>query len=67
MLKYANLLSQEFVFLRVDLYEINNKVYLSELTFSPVNTLFNLKNIKQDIDVGNLLNLDKIKPYLYNK
>ena len=31
MLRYAKMLSREFVFVRVDLYEINNKVYLGEL------------------------------------
>lgn len=35
MVKIAKSLSGGHPFLRVDLYEINNKVYFSELTFSP--------------------------------
>lgn len=35
MLKYAEILCQDFEFVRVDLYEYNDKVYFSELTFSP--------------------------------
>ena len=35
MVKIAKSLSSGHPFLRVDLYEINNKVYFSELTFSP--------------------------------
>jgi hypothetical protein len=37
MLKYAKLLSKEFVFIRVDLYDYNNTIYLGELTFAPNN------------------------------
>ena len=44
MLKYAKLLSQEFAFVRVDLYEINNQVFLGELTFTPMNSFKNWKN-----------------------
>ena len=32
MIYYANKLSQEFVFVRVDFYEIDNRIYLGELT-----------------------------------
>lgn len=35
MIKYAQILSKEFEFVRVDFYEHNDKVYFSELTFSP--------------------------------
>ena len=67
MLKYAKLLSQEFVFVRVDFFEVKNKVYLGELTFSPANALKKWKNKTDDLTLGNLLNLNKIKIYLYNK
>jgi len=67
MLKYAQILSQEFVFVRVDLYEVNNTVYLGELTFSPSNSIINWKNKEQSIKIANFLDLKKIKRYLYNK
>ena len=35
MIEIANKLSTNISFLRVDLYEINEKIYFSELTFSP--------------------------------
>ena len=35
MVEYAKILSQDFDFVRVDLYEHEGKVYFSELTFSP--------------------------------
>jgi len=30
-------LSEDFPFVRVDLYDVNEKVYISELTFCPTN------------------------------
>lgn len=35
MLKVANMLSEDFPFVRVDLYWVNGKVYFGELTFYP--------------------------------
>lgn len=37
MIKYANILSQDFSFARVDFYEVNWKIYFWEITFSPWN------------------------------
>ncbi len=37
MIKIAEILSTPFIFVRVDLYDINNKVYFGELTFTPTN------------------------------
>ena len=67
MLKYARLLSQEFVFVIVGLYEVNNSVYLGELTFSPSNTIITWKNEEQNIRIGKLIDLSKIKSDLFNK
>ena len=67
MLKYAKMLSQEFIFVRVDFYEVNNQVYLGELTFSPSNSFLYWKNKNQSIYVGKMMNLTKIKGYLFNK
>ena len=35
MIEYAKILSSDFEFVRVDFYEYDDKVYFSELTFSP--------------------------------
>ena len=35
MFKYADLLSEKFPFVRVDLYNTNGKIYFGELTFTP--------------------------------
>ena len=67
MLKYAKIFSQEFVFVRVDLYEVNNKVYLGKLTFTPTNSFIRWKNKTQSVEIGKLMDVTKIKNYLFNK
>lgn len=57
MVDYARLLSKRFKFVRVDFYEINNKVYLGELTFTPGACVFKYHNPEDNINVGNLLEL----------
>ena len=66
MLDYAIKLSSEFVFVRVDFYNIDGQIYLGEMTFAPSNLLFNLKNREQSVYLGNLIDLNKIKDYLFN-
>ena len=66
MIEYAKKLSNEFVFVRVDFYEINNTVYLSEMTFSPSDNHMKFKNKEQSIYLGSFLDINKIRPYLYN-
>ena len=61
MLEYARKLSNQFVFVRVDLYEVNDIVYLGELTFTPFNVGMNYKNNNQSIYLGSLLDINKIK------
>ena len=67
MIEYAKKLSEEFVFVRVDLYNINGKIYLGEMTFSPSNFGFSLKNKEQSIELGKLININNIKKYLFNQ
>ena len=66
MIEYARKFSNEFVFVRVDLYDINDTVYLSELTFSPTDNRMKYKNEEQRIYLGSLLDITKIRPYLFN-
>ena len=39
MLKYDKKLLKEFVFIRVDFYDYNERIYLSELIFTTSNIL----------------------------
>jgi len=66
MIKYSKKLSEDFVFVRVDFYYINDKIYLGEMTFTPSNTRFNLKNREQSIKLGKLIDLHKIKNKFFN-
>ena len=59
ILKYAKKLSAKFTFVRVDFYNLNGKIYLGELTFTPFNILMNYKNKKQSIYLGKLLKIKK--------
>ena len=49
MIKYAKLLSFGFCFCRVDFYEINKTIYLSEITFTPFNSFFSYKKKETEI------------------
>lgn len=66
IIDYAKKLSNEFVFVRVDFYEINGILYLGELTFCPSNTRNKFKDKRQQLYLGSLLDINKIKPSLYN-
>lgn len=43
MIDISKILSKEFPFVRVDLYDANGKVYFSELTFIPTNGFMHLE------------------------
>lgn len=60
MIEYAKKLSHEFTFVRVDLYEVNNTIFLGEMTFAPSNNRFSCKNMNQSLYLGNILNISKI-------
>ena len=60
MLNYSRLLSSDFCFCRVDFYEENNNIYLSELTFSPFNAEIKYKKKEMEIYLGSLINISKI-------
>lgn len=61
MIMIANRLSENHAFLRVDLYQIGECVYFSELTFSPCSgtMLFNPK--EWDLKIGKLMTLPQIE------
>lgn len=60
MMEISKKLSKGFSFLRVDLYEINNKVYFSELTFSPCSGMMPFSNEEQDYELGKMLDIKTI-------
>lgn len=59
MIDISKKLSKDMIFVRVDLYEINQKIYFSELTFFPSGgtNFFNPEDA--DAKLGNLINLKK--------
>ena len=61
MVKIAKSLSGGHPFLRVDLYEINNKVYFSELTFSPCGGFMPFVPEEWDAKLGEMVNIRKVK------
>lgn len=61
MIKYAKKLSSDFSFVRVDFYDLNDIVYLGEMTFSPSNMMFNCKDKNQSLYLGNLLDITKVE------
>ena len=61
MVKIAKSLSSGHPFLRVDLYEINNKVYFSELTFSPRGGFMPFVSEEWDAKLGEMINIRKAK------
>ena len=59
MLEISKKLSENIPFLRVDLYEINGKIYFSELTFYPCGGFMPFKNPEHDLEIGKMLILPK--------
>ena len=59
MLEICKKLSENVPFLRVDLYEINGKIYFSELTFYPCGGFMPFKNPEHDLEIGKMLILPK--------
>ncbi|MDO4662558.1 MAG: ATP-grasp fold amidoligase family protein [Tissierellia bacterium] len=57
MFEIAKALSKEFIYVRVDLYEIEGKVYFGELTFTPANGMDEWKEEESQVLVGQLLRL----------
>jgi hypothetical protein len=58
MKEYASKLCKEFKCVRVDFYEINDKLYLGELTFIPASGRLTYKNPQTNLIFGNMLKLD---------
>ncbi len=59
MLKIAEDLSEEFNFVRVDLYNCNGKIYFGELTFFDGSGFYSFDPDEYDYKFGEMLKLDK--------
>lgn len=55
MIEYAKILSKDFKLVRVDFYDIEDSVYLGELTFTPISGFQKYKNSNMDKILGKLL------------
>lgn len=61
MLEIATELSKNIPFVRVDLYNINGKIYVGELTFYPASGLMKLDSDEWDRKIGEMLTLPRKK------
>lgn len=61
MRKLAGELSAGHPFLRVDLYQMNGKIYFTELTFSPCGGFMPWKDHRSDQEIGSMLPRPKRK------
>lgn len=66
MIKLAEELSQGIPFVRVDFYEINNKVYFGELTFFPGNGFEEFTPDEWDYKLGEMIDLSVVKDVEHN-
>ena len=55
MVEIARILSEDFKFVRVDLYELDDKIYFGELTFTPGCGVFPYFTDEFDAEMGKLL------------
>lgn len=58
MVRLAEILSEGTNFIRVDFYEINDKVYFGELTFFPGSGFTPFVLYQQDLEIGEFLKLN---------
>lgn len=61
MVQFSETLSKGIPFVRVDFYEINQKVYFGELTFYPGNGMEEFHPESADYELGKLIKLEDLK------
>ena len=59
MVKLAEKMAEDFPFVRVDLYNINGKIYFSELTFTPAKGTLIFDDDKADFIISEWLDIEK--------
>lgn len=60
MIALSKQLSKEFPFLRVDFYDVNNRLYIGELTLYPGAGFIKIEPIEYDYKMGEWLHLENI-------
>lgn len=60
MIRVSKELSKDFAFVRVDFFEVNDRMYFSELTFTPCGGLMKISPIEWDLKLGELLDISKL-------
>lgn len=58
MVEVAQVLSKPFTFCRIDLYNVDGKIYLSEMTFSPNSGVNQIQPYEWALKLGDWINLD---------
>ena len=59
MKRYASILSNDFIFVRVDFIELENEIRLGELTFTPMGSFFYCKNRSHEIELGKEIKINQ--------
>jgi len=59
MVKMAEALGKPFAFVRVDLYDVNGKIYFGEMTFTPAKGTLILDDDKCDFEMGKWLDISR--------
>lgn len=57
MIDISKILSKNIPFLHVDLYEVDGKIYFSELTFSPCSGFMPFKEKQDDLIIGTMMGM----------
>ena len=61
MFKIASIIPKGFPLVKVDLYNINGKIYFGELTFTPAAGIADHYSEEGNIHLGKLININKLK------
>lgn len=61
MIEIAKLLSKGIPYVRIDLYQVEKKVYFGEITFFPASGLDTDFDFSSDLRIGNMIHLPDIK------
>ena len=60
MVKVAEALAVDFPMVRVDLFDVNGKIILSEMTFTPGGALIPIEPLEADKKLGNMLDISHL-------
>lgn len=63
MQRIARILSEDFIFVRVDFFVLEDRFYFSELTFTPGAGMMPFDPKQYDLEWGDLIKLDGVDPF----